>query len=115
MLETTPAEPIPLKPTLDADTDQALAWTREARKKLPPADPTASLYLRASARLAECLRVEFPAIPLGRALMSVGQSLGALEENCADLGGTLTVEGLLSILELAAEQLDREEAEAGHA
>ena len=107
-------EPVPLKPALDADTDQALAWTREHRKKLSAEDPQDSLFLRASGRLAECLRAEFPAIPLGRAMMSAAQSLGALEETLAEGGRNLTPDMVLSILELAAEQLDREETEAGH-
>lgn len=104
--------PFPEKPAIDADTDQALAWTREARKKLSPDDPQDVLHLRASTRLAEALRVEYPDLGMGRVLMSAEQGLAALRENCAERGVRLGVGDLLSILSLAAEQLDREEAEA---
>lgn len=99
-----------LKPALDADTDQALAWTREARKKLSPGDPEDALYLGASTRLAETLRLEFPGVPLGRALMSAAASMGAVEEHLTAHGLNIA-DGLISVLSLAAEQLDREEAE----
>lgn len=115
MPETTPAEPLPSKIAIEADTDQALAWTREARKKPSPSDPQDGTFLRASARLAEALRFEFPGLTMGRALMSAAQGLAALEENSAEIGRELTTDMLLWILELAAEQLAREDAEADHA
>ena len=110
-----PEVPFPPKCAIDADTDQALAWTREARKKLSPDDPEDVLYLRASTRLVRALRVEYPGLSMGRVLMSAEQGLDALRENYAEIGKRLDAGALLSILSLAAEQLAREEAEAGHA
>lgn len=109
-----PAAGMPARAAIVADTDQALAWTREARKRLSPDDPQDVLYLLASTRLAEALRVEYPDPSMGRVLMSAEQGLAALQENCAEAGRRLDAGALLSILSLAAEQLAREETERAY-
>ena len=97
--------PESLRIALEADTDQALAWTREARQRLSRGNPEDDLWLAVSSRLAEVLTAEFPGIPIGRILISVSHSIDAIRENFADPDDT---DSLLSVLALAGEQLDRE-------
>jgi hypothetical protein len=108
-------EPLPPRATIAEDTDRAITYTREARENLSADEPEDRFYLLASARLAEVLRAEHGDLAMGRALMSVAQGLGAIEENLAERGHLVDTSDLLDVLSLAAEQLDREDAEAGDA
>ena len=111
--QPTPA-PLPSKAEIESDTAEVIAYAREQRGKLPAGDPETLLHLRASGGLAEVLRVEFPGASLGRVLASVSSSLGAIEDHLT-AGGFEVAGGLLTVLTLAGEQLDREDAEAGRA
>lgn len=94
------------KAVLDAETDQALAWFRDHRDC--PAGPEGDFYREMSAELAAMLARQFPGIPAGRVVMAVAQALKAVNDAFEQHGQPVSVNTLLSIAGLAAEQLDRE-------
>lgn len=97
------------KSALDAETDQALAWFRDHRNDRLGAGPNGDFYREMSTAFAAMFAEQFPGIPVGRVVMAVAQALKAINVAFEEQRGEpVSVNTLLSIAGLAAEQLDRE-------
>jgi hypothetical protein len=106
-----PKPPTPPKAALDATTDQGLACMRDLRSALEGGGGAESrLILHVADGFAAPLREQFPGVPLGRVLASAVLSLQALKRQMGNLG-FYEADSLLMVAGLAAEQLDREEAD----
>ena len=99
------------KTILDAETDMALACYRDHRAGL--SGPAGEFYAEVAGALADDLAGQFPGAALGRVVMSAAQSLGAIRDSMRESGLEPTTAILLTIAGLAAERLDREEADRG--
>ena len=97
----------PLKTALDAETDQALAFYRDNRPRL---GDSGAFFAEMGDEMARNTREQFPGIRTGRIVMAIAQGLKAIDAACAENGVRITVDRLLIIAALAAEQLDREGA-----
>ena len=103
------SDSIPGKAALDAETDQALAWIRDARTdRFSPVE--AAVYGELAGVLASQIGEQFPGIPAGRVVMAVMQGLSGILIAMRELGLSPSPAALLTISALAAEQLTREAA-----
>jgi hypothetical protein len=106
VFETT----VPPKDVLDALTTQKLDWEVQVRKRLEAVGCAESIELLAAAEgVAAHLREQFPGLPAGRVVMAAAQSLAT----AAEVYGFDSLNVLLSVAGLAAEQLEREGADRG--
>jgi hypothetical protein len=104
------AVPKPQKTALEADTDQALAWAREARDST---DGLGGDYARHMASgMAEQIRAEFPGANAGRLVAAVATSLNALADIWKDMGADPDMGVLMGIALLAALELDETESQS---
>jgi hypothetical protein len=104
-----PDATIPEKAVLEELTTQKLAWEKDVRAALEAVGSTDSLDLLAAADgVAGLLRAQFPGgCPLGRMVMALAQALAT----AAEVYEIDSLNVLLSVAGLAAEQLEREGAE----
>jgi hypothetical protein len=103
---------MPRSPALDAQTDQVIAFLRDAGGMLE--GPEGAFYKMLAGAQAAVLREQFPAVAdLGRIVVSVAQNIAATSEALRLRGFAQLAEDpfvLMSITALAGQQLDRESA-----
>lgn len=103
---------VPPRASLEAETDQGLAWFRDPAHRFEGA--AGGFCDEVAASVSAHLREEFPETPcLGRVVMAVVQSLTTAGESIGVATGKPVPAGvLLTIAALAAVEL--EDGEAGH-
>jgi hypothetical protein len=102
--------PEPTKVGLRADTDQAMAFLRDSRPSLS-SSPEGRLYANLADAVAQLIGCEFAGTPdVGRVLVSASRVMKSVS-NAARAAG-LDSDGLLAVMALAGEQLERQASNA---